>query len=192
MFSVTSICMLVVWQVDLLVFVLSYKQSITVLTLLRFHLINKTGLFFPILFTPRHTTIPGNYLRKDHFYRLTLQFTQPYQFLFQSAVHFILAPTTFCIRPSAIVRSIPTNISLSFSWLDSSISSSQLRCMIERTYPAPVLYVCANNDDDDDDDESWIDAFPPMKYFVSSLICLRFGLINRRSFHLKFSMSCEC
>lgn len=150
LFSVTSICMLVVWQVDLLVFVRFSKQPTIVLTLPLFHLTNKAGLFLSIFFTSRHTTIPGNYLREDHLYGLTRQFVQPYQFLFQSAVHFILAPTTFCIRPSAIVRSIPTNISLSFSWLDSSISSAQLRCVIERTYSAPVLYVCASDDDDDD------------------------------------------
>ena len=94
---------------------------------------------------PRKTSIPGNYLQQVHLNWITNQFAQPRHFLYQAAVQFVLAPTSFCIRPTALVKTIPMNFTLSFSWLEPSIQSSQLRCVLERTVTANVVYVSSEN-----------------------------------------------
>lgn len=88
---------------------------------------------------PRKTDIPGNYLQQAHLKWITSQFAQPRHFLFQTAVQFVLAPTSFCIRPTALVKTALMNLTLSFSWLEPSIQSSQLRCVLERTVIANVV-----------------------------------------------------
>ena len=123
----------------LLVFAHSFKQPTTVHMFLRFPLHNQAGNSLFHIFTSRKTDIPGNYLRQDHLNWITNQFAQPRHFLYQSAVQFVLAPTTFCIRPTALVKTAQMNLTLSFSWLEPSIQSSQLRCVLERNVIASVV-----------------------------------------------------
>ena len=99
------------------------------------------------MFTSRKTDVPGNYLQQSHLNWITSHLSQPRHFLYQSAVHFVLAPTSFCIRPTALVKTAQMNFTLSFSWLDPSIQSSQLRCVLERTIIASVVYVVHRNEE---------------------------------------------
>ncbi|KAK8794121.1 hypothetical protein WA171_003247 [Blastocystis sp. BT1] len=74
------------------------------------------------------TSLMGNYLPASHFATIYRKQQSSQTFIFNDVAYFFLAPTELCVTPSTVLQNIPTNITVSFSWLDPQLPVEYLRC----------------------------------------------------------------
>ena len=95
--------------------------------------------FFHVIL--RDTSLIGNYLRVSRLTAIHRKLQSSQSFLFDDVAFFFLAPTELCVTPSVILQNVPTNITLSFSWLDPQLPEAYLRCGFGAMIVTPVMYV---------------------------------------------------